>query len=103
VVYKFLPNTRAPFRLFTPGAIVGVVLWLAISSGFGLYISHFNSYTATYGALGGAIIFLTWLWLSSMALLFGAEINDVVGQLRTGLHIGNNAIEVDELPPAGEG
>ena len=105
VIYKFLPNTKAPFRLFTPGAVVGVVLWLAISSGFGVYISHFNSYTATYGALGGAIIFLTWLWLSSMALLFGAEINDVVGQLRTGRHIGNNAIEAepDETRPAGEG
>jgi len=84
VIYKFLPNTKQPFRIFTPGAIVGVLLWLGISSGFGIYISHFNSYTTTYGALGGAIIFLTWLWLSSMALLFGAEINDVLGFMRTG-------------------
>jgi membrane protein len=105
VVYKFLPNTHAPFQLFTPGAIVGVVLWLGISYGFGLYIGHFNSYTNTYGALGGAIIFLTWLWLSSMALLFGAEINDVIGQLRTGRHIGNNAIEdeADETRPVAQG
>jgi membrane protein len=82
VLYKFLPNTNAPFRIFTPGAIVGVVLWLGISYGFGVYLTHFNSYEATYGALGGGIIFLTWLWLSNIALLFGAEINDVLADLR---------------------
>jgi membrane protein len=82
VLYKFLPNTNAPFRIFTPGAIVGVALWLGISYGFGVYLTHFNSYEATYGALGGGIIFLTWLWLSNIALLFGAEINDVLADLR---------------------
>jgi membrane protein len=82
VAYKFLPDTKAPFRIFTPGAIVGVLLWLGISYGFGFYLSHFDSYAATYGALGGAIIFLTWLWLSAIALLFGAEINDVLADLR---------------------
>jgi membrane protein len=82
VVYRFLPNTDAPFRIFTPGAFVGVLLWLGISYGFGVYLSHFDSYAATYGALGGAIIFLTWLWLSNIALLFGAEINDVLADVR---------------------
>jgi membrane protein len=82
ILYKFLPNTKAPFRIFTPGAIVGVALWLGISYVFGIYLSHFNSYAVTYGALGGGIIFLTWLWLSNIALLFGAEINDVVADLR---------------------
>jgi len=82
ILYKFLPNTTAPFRIFTPGAITGVLLWLGISYGFGVYLGHFNSYTTTYGALGGGIIFLTWLWLSNIALLFGAEINDVLEELR---------------------
>jgi membrane protein len=82
ILYKFLPNTKAPFRIFTPGAIVGVALWLGISYGFGVYLGHFNSYAVTYGALGGGIIFLTWLWLSNIALLFGAEINDVLADLR---------------------
>ncbi len=82
VVYKFLPNTKAPFRIFTPGAFIGVLLWLGISYLFGLYLSHFASYEATYGALGGAVIFLTWLWLSNIAILFGAEINDVLADLR---------------------
>jgi membrane protein len=82
ILYKFLPDTDAPFRIFTPGAIIGVLLWLGISYGFGLYLGHFNNYAATYGALGGVIIFLTWLWLSNIALLFGAEINDVIADLR---------------------
>jgi len=82
VVYKFLPNTDAPFRVFTPGAFVGVLLWLGVSYLFGLYLTHFGSYEATYGALGGAIIFLTWIWISNIALLFGAEINDVLADLR---------------------
>jgi membrane protein len=82
VLYKFLANTDAPFRIFTPGAFVGVLGWLGISALFGLYLGHFNSYEATYGALGGAIIFLTWLWLSNIAILFGAEVNDVLASIR---------------------
>jgi membrane protein len=82
VLYKFLPNTKAPFRIFTPGAVIGVLLWLGISYAFGFYLGRFNSYTTTYGALGGGIIFLTWLWLSNIALLFGAEINDVLADMR---------------------
>jgi membrane protein len=82
VMYKFLPNTNAPFRIFTPGAVIGVLLWLGISYAFGFYLGRFDSYTTTYGALGGGIIFLTWLWLSNIALLFGAEINDVLADLR---------------------
>jgi membrane protein len=82
VLYKFLANTDAPFRIFTPGAIVGVLAWLGISALFGLYLSHFNSYEATYGTLGGAIIFLTWLWLSNITLLAGAEINDVLADFK---------------------
>jgi len=82
VIYKFLANTEAPFRVFTPGAIVGVLAWLGLSALFGLYLSHFNSYEATYGTLGGAIVFLTWLWLSNITLLAGAEINDVLADFR---------------------
>jgi membrane protein len=82
ILYKFLANTDAPFRVFTPGAFVGVLGWLGISALFGVYLGHFNSYEATYGALGGAIIFLTWLWLSNIAILLGAEVNDVVASMR---------------------
>jgi membrane protein len=82
VAYKFLPDTDAPFRLITPGAIVGVVSWLAISFGFGIYLSHWGRYETTYGTLGGAIVFLTWLWLSNIALLIGAEVNAVLAATR---------------------
>jgi membrane protein len=82
LLYKFLPDTEAPFRVFTPGAIAGVVLWLGVSYLFSLYLSYHDTYEATYGALGGAIVFLTWLWMSNLALLVGAEINDVVADMR---------------------
>lgn len=82
LVYKWLPNTDAPFHVFTPGAIIGVLAWLGMSWLFGLYLQHFNSYETTYGALGGAIIFLLWLWLSNIMVLVGAEINDVLADMR---------------------
>ena len=99
VVYKLLPDTDAPFRIFTPGAIVGVLLWLGISYLFGLYLGHFGSYEATYGALGGAIIFLTWLWLSNIALLFGAEINDVLADFRAHEREAADALTREPEPP----
>ena len=82
LLYKFLPNTEAPFRVFTPGAVAGVALWLGASYLFTLYLSYHDTYEATYGTLGGAIVFLTWLWLSNLTILIGAEINDVLADLR---------------------
>jgi membrane protein len=82
LAYKWLPNTEAPFHVFTPGAIVGVLAWLGMSALFGLYLQHFNSFETTYGTLGGAIIFLLWLWLSNIMILAGAEINDVLADMR---------------------
>ena len=82
ILYRFLPDTDVPFRVLTPGAVFGVLLWIGISLLFGLYLSYFNSYDATYGALGSAIVFLIWLWLSNMALLIGAEFNDVLADFR---------------------
>ena len=64
--------------MFTPGAAIGVVLWLAISFGFGIYLDTFDRRPTALG-----IIFLTWLWLSNIALLFGAEINDVLADIRS--------------------
>jgi membrane protein len=78
IVYKFLPDTDAPLRVFTPGALAGTLLWLVMSQLFALYVSNFGKYEKTYGALGAVIIFLTWLWFSNLALLLGAEINDVI-------------------------
>jgi membrane protein len=81
VIYRFLPDTRMKFRVFSAGAFVGVFLWLAISWLFGVYLDRFANYQSTYGTLGSGIAFLTWLWLSNISLLLGAEINDVFAAL----------------------
>jgi membrane protein len=99
LAFRFLPDTREPMRIFTPGAVVGVVLWLVTSRLFGLYLDHFASYTSIYGALGTAIILLTWLWLSSMSLLLAAEINVVLADLRRERAIGR---DVRAQPPASQ-
>ena len=59
----------------TPGAAVGVTLWLLASSAFSVFIAHFSSFNVTYGSFAAAIILLIWLWLTNVALLFGAEVN----------------------------
>jgi membrane protein len=77
-VYWTAPDRRgAQFRLISAGAAVAVAIWLAASAGFFVYVSNFGSYNATYGAFAGAVILLVWLWLTNVALLFGAEIDAV--------------------------
>ena len=76
ITYSFAPDIK-PRRLrwITPGAAAGVVIWVTASAGFFFYVSNFGKYGATYGAFAGAIILLLWLYLSSLAFLFGAELN----------------------------
>lgn len=76
VLYWAAPNVRQPgMRWITPGGLLAVVLWALVSGGFALYVAGFGSYNKTYGALAGVVVFLIWLWLSNMALLFGAELD----------------------------
>ena len=75
------PNVDQPsWRLLTPGAVVAVALWLVASGLFALYVSLFASYNKAWGSLAGVIIMLTWLWLSALALLLGAEVNAVAAR-----------------------
>ena len=70
------PNVDQPrFHLITPGSLLAVVIWLAASGLFGLYVSLFGSYNKTWGSLAAVIIMLTWLWLSALAILLGGELN----------------------------
>ena len=70
------PNVEQPrWHFITPGSLLAVVIWLAASGLFAVYVSLFGSYNKTWGTLAAVIIMLTWLWLSALALLFGAEIN----------------------------
>lgn len=83
VLYKYLPNTDAPLRVFTPGALIGVVLWALVTQGLTVFVTYFTDFQATYGAFASVIIFLLWLWLSNLALLIGAEVADVLASMRT--------------------
>lgn len=75
-LYWAAPNVKQPkFRWITPGGILAVVLWLAASGLFALYVALFASYNATYGALAGVVVFLVWLWITNLAILLGAELN----------------------------
>jgi membrane protein len=62
-------------RFLTPGAVAAVVIWLGASGVFAFYVSSFGSYNKAWGSLAAVIIMLTWLWLSALALLLGAELN----------------------------
>ena len=76
ILYYAAPNVKHPkFRWVSPGGIVAVVLWILASAAFALYVANFSSYNETYGAIGGVIVFLTWLWITNIAVLFGAELN----------------------------
>jgi membrane protein len=98
VLYYVAPNVRQQrLRWVTPGGIVAVVLWLLASAGFGLYVANFASYDKTYGSLGGVIVFLIWLWLSNLALLFGAEFDAELERSRQ-LAAGLPAEESLQLP-----
>jgi membrane protein len=72
----FGPNLKHPrWRFLSFGSVLAVVIWLAASGAFAFYVSKFGSYNKTWGALAAVVVMLTWLWLSSVALLLGAEIN----------------------------
>jgi membrane protein len=75
-VYRFAPNRPdAPWVWISPGSASATLLWLLASLGFGLYVAHFGNYNATYGSLGGVVVFLTWLYLSAYIVLMGGELN----------------------------
>jgi membrane protein len=76
LLYWAAPNVKHPgFRWISPGGVLAVVGWLIASGGFALYVSNFGSYNKTYGALGGVVVFLVWLWISNIMILLGAEFN----------------------------
>jgi membrane protein len=74
--YRYAPNRPdAPWVWISPGSAAATLLWLVASLGFGLYVSQFGNYNATYGSLGGVVVFLTWLYLSAYIVLMGGEMN----------------------------
>ena len=76
LLYWAAPNVKPTgFRWISPGGLFAVLGWVIASAAFAFYVANFGSYNKTYGALGGVIIFLVWLWISNIMVLLGAEFN----------------------------
>jgi membrane protein len=102
VLYYAAPNVRQPgFRWITPGAGLAVVGWIVVSAAFAFYVANFSSYNKTYGALGGIVAFLVWLWLTNVVILFGAELNAELARARV-TQVGHPAHAEPYLPPRDE-
>ncbi|WP_292292204.1 YihY/virulence factor BrkB family protein [Marivita sp.] len=109
LLYRLGPDRRAAkWRWLTPGALVACALWVAGSYGFSLYVQSFGSYNETFGALGGVIVLLTWLWLSAFIVLLGALLDaELEAQSRRDSTVGKDrpmgdrgAVKADNLGAA---
>jgi membrane protein len=99
LLYHATPNIRQPkFRWISVGAAIAIITWVVASAAFGFYVSNFGNYNKTYGSLAGVIVFLLWLWLTNLALLFGAEVDSELERSRE-LQAGIEAEETLQLPP----
>jgi membrane protein len=99
ILYWASPNVKHPrFRWVSAGGILGVVVWLLASAAFALYVANFASYNKTYGAFGGVIVFLVWLWISNIAILLGAEFDAELERGRQ-IHAGHPAKDEPFLEP----
>ncbi len=99
ILYWAAPNVRQPgFRWITPGSALAVLVWAAASAGFAIYVANFASFNKVYGSLAGVVVFLVWLWISNLAILFGAEFD---AELTRGKEIAEGLPEDEEpfLPP----
>ncbi|KFF95893.1 YihY/virulence factor BrkB family protein [Streptomyces europaeiscabiei] len=83
VLYWATPNAKVRgFRWITPGSFLALLIWMAASAGFALYVANFGSYNKTYGTLAGVIIFLVWLWITNLAILLGLEFDAELARQR---------------------
>ncbi|RAX16225.1 YihY family inner membrane protein [Pseudarthrobacter sp. AG30] len=99
ILYYATPNVKQPkFRWMSMGSAIALVVFLLASLAFGFYVAYSNSYNKTYGAIGGVIVALLWLWILNMSLLFGAEFDAEVERGRE-LQAGIKAEETIQLPP----
>ncbi len=84
IIYNLLPDFRKMRWIWiTPGSIVAILLWLLLTGGFRLYLSHFNTYNRAYGSLGAVIIMMLWLYLTATSLMIGGVINSVLHEFRS--------------------
>lgn len=81
LIYYATPDVEQEFRFITPGSVVAVIVWLAASVGFGIYVQNFANYNATYGSIGAIIVLLLYFYITAAVLLLGAELNAVIEHL----------------------
>ncbi|WP_307796910.1 YihY/virulence factor BrkB family protein [Actinomadura barringtoniae] len=82
-LYWAAPNVRqSGWRLIAPGSVFAIVVWIAASAAFAVYVANFSSYNKTYGALSAIVIFLIWMWFSNLAILLGAELDAELMRVR---------------------
>ena len=99
ILYYFTPNIRQPkFRWMSLGSLIALFIFVLASLGFGFYVGNFSNYNKTYGAIGGVIVMLLWLWILNMSLLFGAEFDAEMERGRQ-LQAGIEAEDTLQLPP----
>ena len=102
ILYYAAPNVKQPgFHWVTPGGLLAVLLWIAVSALFALYVANFSSYNKTYGALASVIVFLVWLWITNTVILLGAELNAELERARQ-IEGGLPADREPFLPPRSE-
>jgi membrane protein len=94
LLYRYSPNVEHEGASWIlPGSLLATTLWIVASAGFSLYVANFGAYSNTYGSLAGGIVLLLWLWLTNMAIVFGAqfaaELERTAGAAR------------EEVPPGG--
>ncbi|MFE4833146.1 YihY/virulence factor BrkB family protein [Arthrobacter sp. NPDC056691] len=99
ILYYATPNVRQPkIRWMSLGSLIALLIFVVASVGFGFYVGNFSNYNKTYGAIGGVIVMLLWLWILNMSLLFGAEFDAEMERGRQ-LQAGIEAEETLQLPP----
>ena len=81
LVYYFAPNRKSYWSWLTPGSVIATALWILSSFAFKFYVTNLRNFNVTYGAIGGVIVVLLWLYVSGLALLIGAELNSVLANL----------------------
>lgn len=98
LLFKFVPNCKLRFKHVLPGALIATIGWSAVSMIFSFYVNNFASYTRIYGSIGGIIILLIWLYISSLVVLLGGEVNAALEYLRSGQKIDKYENPILKLP-----
>ena len=102
MVYYFAPDVRdQKWVWITPGAVIGVALWLLVSFGFRIYLGYFDSYSKTYGSLGAVIVLMLWLFFTGAAVLIGGEVNAELEHAAAEVGVSDAKAEGEKQPGSG--